>query len=167
MREEIIKAVNSLHSLFTKEPATADEIEKAEKKLGVKFAEDYKQLLMEFGWVESSEITLNTVSDKIMSNVVKDTEFLRETKLMEIPDNMYAICNFGIDLIFFLQDENGYIYEISPYTELRKINDSLVEFILADIDDDDEDDYDDDEDDYDDDEDDYDDDDDEDDYDDE
>ena len=49
----------------------------------------------------------------------------------EVPDDFYVIENLGIEGIIVWQNEKGEIYETSPNNQVKKIYDSLSDYIMS------------------------------------
>ena len=124
----IIDTLNKLQNIATGIRATDNQIEQAEKELGLKFAPEYIRYVKRFGVFSASSIELTGITNIDRLNVVSATK--RERKLnSKIPDNMYVIENLAIDGFVVLQDAFGIIYYISPCYEPKKMVESLEEYI--------------------------------------
>lgn len=124
----IIDTLNKLQNIATGIRATDNQIEQAEKELGLKFAPEYIRYVKRFGVFSASSIELTGITNIDRLNVVSATK--RERKLnSKIPDNMYVIENLAIDGFVVLQDAFGIIYYISPCYEPKKMFESLEEYI--------------------------------------
>lgn len=124
----IINTLNKLQNIVTGIRASDDQIEQAEKKLGLKFAPEYTLYVKRFGVFSASTIELTGITDIDRLNVVSATK--RERKLNpKIPNDMYVIENLAIDGFVVLQDISGVIYYISPCYEPKKMFESLEEYI--------------------------------------
>ena len=108
--------------------AKKDEISTAEKQLGVRFSEDYRAYLLNYGEVSfgSHELTGICRSERI--NVVNVTE---EAKKLygNFPSDCYVIEDTYFDDIYILQNTNGEVFEISPEKTITKIADDLKGYI--------------------------------------
>ena len=124
---KIISLIKKLPDLDKPKPASIQDIENAEKELNLKFSNEYKECLKEFGYVGSGATELTGIYD-----VVKVTK--REWKLnSNVPHNMYAIEVAG-DGIMIWQDASGSIYETLTRSEKpNKITSSLYNYIKNDI----------------------------------
>ncbi len=108
-----------------------DEIADAEKKLNLKFADDYKEYLCKYGtgFFDNFEITGLNISKRL--NVVDVT--LREKELKELPKDMYVIENLGIEGIFIYQKSNGEIFEVNAQGEAKKIFNNFSDYLLSNL----------------------------------
>lgn len=107
----------------------SQEIIDAEKKLGMRFSDDFRNYLMEYGVVSFKNHELMGLGGDDYLNVVLETlnERINDDKF---PFNCYIVENLGIDGIFILQDEEGKIYEYSG-NSIKKIFDCLKEYIKS------------------------------------
>lgn len=120
---KIIDLVKKLPNLDKPKPASIQDIENAEKELGLKFSNEYKECLKEFGYIGAYATELTGIYD-----VVSVTK--REWKLNpNVPHNMYVIEEAG-DGIIIWQDASGYIYEtLTGNDKPNKIESSLYNYI--------------------------------------
>lgn len=126
---KILEVINDLPDLLTTGAADNISIENAEKELGLKFATEYKQYLEAFGSVLADDVEITGIAKSKNRNVVIVTK--REWELNpQVEHNMYVVENLAIEGIIIWQDENGNIYESMPNKELKKIADSLADYIL-------------------------------------
>ena len=132
MDKDIIEVLRNTKNFFSGKPATLEQVEQAQKELGLKFAEDYIKYLLEFGTASFYGTELMGITDdprcKYMSVVY---ETLEEKKYDDtVPYNMYVIENLGIDGLLTWQDESGAVYSKMRYDgEIEKLADSLSEYI--------------------------------------
>ena len=126
--KNIVELVNSLSNMLPLKPATAVQIEDAEKQMNVKFAEEYIEYLSNFGAVLADGIELTGIAKSEHRNVVTVTK--KEWELnSKVPHSMYVIENAHIDGIIIWQDETGAIYKTTPNTKPKQISKSLFEYI--------------------------------------
>jgi hypothetical protein len=128
----LIDTIKALPDLTQLKPASADEIAEAEKKLGLSFANEYKEYLSEFGAILADGVELTGIAKSEHWSVVGLT--LRERELAlecgyDIPNNIYAVEDTGMDGIVIWQDSDGYIYVTAPEIVLSKIANSLDEYV--------------------------------------
>ena len=109
--------------------ATMKEIQSAEKELGLKFANDYKEYLLTFGDItyEGHELTGISFSKRI--NVVDVTKKIKRN-LKHIPHNYYVLEDANYDGIVFWQNEEGIVFRSIGKSEPIKAYDSLMDFLL-------------------------------------
>ena len=132
--ERIAEAVELIENVYhakhskLKSP-DLEEIEKAEEKLGLKFAEDFK-LFMKIAY--GLEFARGEEFCKL-SDVVNFTECIREDCFYEnFPSNLYVVLDYYCETQCILQDETGVIYFSDMYTPPVKIFDSLADYIYFD-----------------------------------
>lgn len=132
MKKDIIKIIESLENLCEPHPANIEQVEEAQRILGVKFADDYTQLLLKHGPLVAKGIELLGIADPKFEyiNVVPNT--LREYEYDKTaPKNMYVIEDIGIDGLLIWQDQTGAVYGKMRFdTELEKLSNSLAEYII-------------------------------------
>lgn len=104
----------------------ASDIVNAEKRLGIRFDEEYRNYLMQYGVVSFGSHELLGLGGDSYLDVVEET--LRERTAARFPKNCYLIENLGIDGILILQDTQGSVYELSDAGN-RKIAGSFGEYI--------------------------------------
>jgi len=120
-----IRALKGLRSLS---PASSEAIAEAEKQLGLKFSDEFKQYLLEFGVIYSEAVQLKGIAKTKGYNVAAFTLMAREV-WPEIPRNFYVISETGYNGIIICQNENGFVYECRPNNEIIQIASSLSEYI--------------------------------------
>ena len=126
--KKIINIINELPKLLPLKPASPIQIQDAEIKLRVSFADDYKEYLKTFGAIMADGIELTGISKAAHRNVVDQTKTERELNKM-VPHSMYVIENTGVDGIIIWQDTNGTIFQSSPNIEPKQIAATLAEYI--------------------------------------
>lgn len=135
MNKDIIEVIKSKKLLNSLGPSNMLKIKKAERKLKLKFSEEYIKYLLEFGAVAYYGTELSGLLSKkeereyLYFNVVRET--LEEKKCDNtIPDNMYVIENLGVDGALAWQDESGTVYYKYRFdNRLQKAADSLAEYL--------------------------------------
>jgi hypothetical protein len=126
--DNIIEVIKSRKTLFTLEGATELEIKLAEEELGVKFAQDYWELLSVYGVVSYEGHELVGICSSPRLNVI-DVTIDERDKNPKVPMGMYVIEVTNIDLIVIWQSVNGEIYKTSMESEPVKLCDSLIEYV--------------------------------------
>lgn len=124
----IVEEIQGLKNLLPLKGATDAKITDAELRLGVAFAEDYKEYLSTFGAIIADGIELTGIANSPHRDVVAVTK--QEWALnSSVPHKMYVIENTGIDGIIFWQNGDGKIYRTSPNQQPKKIAESLSEYV--------------------------------------
>lgn len=127
-KKSIIDVINSLPNCIKLKPASLSQIINAEKQLKLKFSDEYREYLKNFGAIISDGIELSGIANEEYRNVVALTK--KEWELnSKVPHNMYVIEDTRINGIIIWQDFNGYIYKSTPNSSPMKIHDSLTEYI--------------------------------------
>lgn len=124
----LIAEIEQKYKVYHASGCSADEVITAEKELGIKFSDEYREYLMEYGAVSfgSNEFTGLGVDDYI--NVVKVTE--HEKKLnVTFPQRSIVIQNLDIEGISIVQDEEGAIYQINGSGKKEFVADGFFEYL--------------------------------------
>ena len=108
--------------------ANNDEIKEAEKSLNLKFAEEFKKYLTEFGVAEIDGHEFTGIFKSKRLNVVDVTKKNKD-KYNDINDDMYVIEELNIDNIVILQDSKGTIFESASNSKPKKIFNSFAEYV--------------------------------------
>ena len=125
----IVNVINNLEDMDHLLPACNEDVATAEKELGLTFAREYKEYVMEFGVVSANGKELTGITAFPRLNVVEVTKKEREYN-ENIPSNMYVVESTGLEGIVILQDESGAVYSSAPNQEPRKIYDSLADYLI-------------------------------------
>ena len=123
---ELLKASPDLHHLS---PASEEEIRDAEQELGVDFAEEYKEYLRCFGTAIIEDHEFCGICQSPRLNVVDVTLHEREVLANHKCDFMYVVEKLGIDDLSIWQDSKGVVYCSSPQTQVKKIAESLYNYL--------------------------------------
>lgn len=114
-------------SLKTKEDAiwgkgvSEKSVKDAEKELGLKFAEDYKEYLLNFGLAMCDGHEFTGIGKAERTNVVAVTKQMRDIH-NDVPADWYVLENTNMDLTVIWQDSKGNVYynkkkEFSSFSE--------------------------------------------------
>lgn len=125
---QISEFLRTLPKYYNSKAATCEQIIEAEKKLNLKFSREYIDYLKEYGAISfgGHEITGLNVDDYL--DVVAVTLAEREIN-NDFPKNCLVLQNLGIEGILVLSDTEGKVYEYSKGHELKKIAESLYEYL--------------------------------------
>lgn len=123
----LIDVINGKSDLISGNQATDIEIENAEKILNVKFANDYKEYLRNYGFICYDGHELTGICKGKRLDVINVTLKEKEYNL-NIPKEAYVIEQAHIDGIVIWQSENGEIYQ-SQGDNYMKLCNSLFEYI--------------------------------------
>lgn len=126
---DIVNVVKSLPDLLPLTPATKSQIEDAEKQLGLKFANEYKEYLEAFGSIMAAGIELSGIAKAEYINVISLTQEGWELN-PQVSHEMYVVENACIDGILIWQDSKGLIYQSKPNIKPTQIAKTLADYIL-------------------------------------
>ena len=123
---EKIKKMKDL-DINPKGGASKEQIERAEKRLNLKFSEEYKEYLKEFGAISFFGNEWSGLNIDGYFNVVNMTE---DEKALNkyFPEKYFAIENLAVDGVIFVSNEEGKIYSIQ-YDKKELICNSLCEYL--------------------------------------
>jgi hypothetical protein len=129
LMSDIISTINSLPGLDPLNPGTPEAVSAAEKALGLKFSEEYKECVCAVGAVYADSIEFTGIAKSPNRNVITVTEREREYN-PQVPKNLYVIQDAGIDGIIIWQDQAGTVYKTTPNRDPSKLASSLNEYVL-------------------------------------
>ncbi|MCR5629089.1 SMI1/KNR4 family protein [Eubacterium sp.] len=122
------EVLNKKEDVICGKGVSSNFVEDAEKKLNLKFSNDYKEYLLTYGLLmfDGHEITGLGGDDRL--DVVKVTLHLKEL-YSDIPKDWYVIEELGIDGVVIWQNEKGEIFQSIPNGKMVKIYDDLITFL--------------------------------------
>lgn len=126
--KNIIQTISNLENMRFIKPTPMEQIIKAEKELGLNFADDYIKYVKKYGVISAKGIELTGVTIYKRLSVVSITKKERNMN-PNIPANMYVIENATIDGLIALQDETGKVYTVTPNKTPKLSYNSLSEYI--------------------------------------
>lgn len=103
-------------------------VEKAEKELGLSFAEDYRALALEYGAISYRGHNLSGLSPYPGNDVVTLTKEHRAF-FSEVPGDFYVLEEAHLDGMVIWQDSDGKIYLTQPGAEPKQVCDCLYDYI--------------------------------------
>ena len=106
------------------------QINAAEKKLNLSFANDYREFVQYLGALAYKNYELCGIVPYPSLDVVSCTLRARESDAA-FPQSMYVISELHIDGILILQNQKGEIFRYLPLQYTKKIFHSLSDFILS------------------------------------
>ena len=124
----IIEVIESLENAILGKPVKESTIINDEKKLNLKFADDYRSYIKHYGCMAIDGHEITGISKIKNYDVITITECQKQYN-KDIPSNWYVIEQLNIDGIVIWQSSTGEIYQTAPNKEPLKICDSLVEYI--------------------------------------
>lgn len=131
MSNSLINEIKARKGLFRLNGANNDQIDDAEKILGLNFSEEYKTYLKEFGCIsfDSHEFQGLNTSDRL--SVVLTTQFEKMSRKNLFPKDMYVVEVINDGDILILQNNDGEIFELQYNGKSKKIYGSLNEYLKS------------------------------------
>ena len=126
--KSIINALKAKESLLAGKGTTQDQIDIAEKELGLAFASDYRAYLFSYGIAAFDGHELTGISKSERLNVVSATLAARKD-YANIASDLYVVENTGYEGIIILQNAKGEIFGCGINTKLEKLCDSLADYV--------------------------------------
>lgn len=124
----IISVLREQTEFVSLDGASFQNVQDAEKTLGLRFSQEYREYVQEFGVASFQGHELTGICSIPYLNVVDVT--ITEKKLMQrIEPSWYVIEEAHIDGIVIWQNEMGHVYQTSPSCPPIKIANSLLEYI--------------------------------------
>ena len=124
----IIEELKRKSNFFCEKGASAEDIKDAEKALGLRFADEYKEYLQHYGSVSCGGHELTGFSADISLDVVYATQ-QNLRKNPNVKDPLYVIEETHVDGIVIWQAGSGEIFESEYKGVPRKVYDSFTEYI--------------------------------------
>jgi len=125
---ELLSASMDFCSLGAAEKAL---VEEAEKRLGLSFANEFKEYVMAYGAVAFEDHELTGICESERLSVISTTERARSFYPC-FPPKMYVVEEMYYDHVLTTQDETGTIYSYGPKDEAKRIASSLQEYLFPD-----------------------------------
>lgn len=122
--EEIIKDKDGFCYI---KGVSQDEIDQAEKKLGIKFSGDYVEYLLKYGVATFDGHELTGICSSTRLNVV-DVTLLERQNNLQVSNEMYVVEDTCYDGILVWQDNSGAVYETIPGSGIKKVASGLAEY---------------------------------------
>ncbi len=127
--KDIIETLSKKKLFVSSGEVTEESIKEAEVRLGLNFAEEYKEYIRLFGTVsyyghELTGISKNEPLLDVINVTLAEREFWKD-----IPNGWYVVEQTHVDGIVMWQDEKGNIFRTMPNKPAKKIFDSLCEYI--------------------------------------
>lgn len=126
--DKIVKIINELNPTYTGNGVGEKAIQMSEEMLGLKFSDEYREYLLNFGIACVSGHELTGICSFPVLDVVDVTKEERELN-SNIPHDFYVVEQNDDDAIIMWQNQKGEIYISECYEEPHKIYDSLGEYI--------------------------------------
>ena len=124
----IVDLLKSKQFFICKSSVAPDEIENAEKALGVSFATDYKEYIQECGTASYDGHELTGISNDLNLDVISiTTKNLQRNPNIDIP--LYVIEETHIDGIVIWQAPDQKVYQTGMKSKPVQIAESLTDYI--------------------------------------
>lgn len=124
----ITEVIRSMPDYIGGNGRSEEAVQTCEQQLGLSFAEDYKEYLLQIGLACFDGRELTGICKATRLNVVDMTVSARE-RYGTIPADFYVIEEVGIDGIIVWQASDGTVYETIPGRPPREISKSLIEYL--------------------------------------
>ena len=126
----LIEEFSHKKDFYYEKGASEEQIKEAEKKLGLKFADDYKDYLQQYGAVSCGGHELTGFSAEAELDVVSVTIAQRK-KNPNINEAYYAIEETHMDGIVIWQTKSGEVFQSEYKGTPTKIHNSLTEYVAT------------------------------------
>lgn len=122
-----MKKIEELDNFRHLSEVEKSKVDDAEKELLVKFAKDYKNVILNYGIISCNGHELTGICDSKRLNVVDVTKAERNYNFEA--NNLYVIEKTNVDNNVIWQSNNGTIYQTVGSSKPIKIYDSLIEYL--------------------------------------
>ena len=120
--------MKKMQSFRSRTPATKEQIANAEESLGLSFAKEYKEYLLEFGCASIYGHEFTGICKTTRLDVVSVTTEQKNC-FDDIPNDWYVIEETNIDGIVIWQNAKGDIFSKVPNTKPERIAKSFSEYV--------------------------------------
>lgn len=127
---DIITYIDSIEDKINTIGANETAIEYAQIALGLRFNEEYIDLLKCYGCILLKGETIFGIAKNKAYDVVTNT--IEEKRFYpDIPKDMYVVSSLGIEGILILQNADGLIFQFVPSYAPKLIFDSLLDYLKS------------------------------------
>ena len=128
MGNKLIEHIKKDKSCIVLRGVSGEAITEAEDTLALKFSDEYRAMLKEYGTILVSNHEIIGLGSSKRLDVVYNT--LTERSISkDFPSDQYVIEETGMDGIVITQDKTGTIYQYLQDSPLIKVADSLLEYL--------------------------------------
>lgn len=120
---DLLFVLSCLPNIRCMAPATPDQIQEAEEKLNLRFADDYRMFLQTCNGICAKGVDIFS-----LKNVIGRTAFEQE-KNDSFPENTYVLRSVGYEGFCIIQDSTGKIFLHKPHLETKPISSSLADYL--------------------------------------
>ena len=124
----ITEKLQMMKAFKARTPATNEQIANAEETLGLSFAKEYKEYLLEFGCASIYGHEFTGICKAARLDVVSVTTEQKNC-FDGIPDDWYVIEETNIDGVVIWQNSGGKIYASAPKKLAEEIASSLADYL--------------------------------------
>ncbi len=124
---QLVDYINNLSFKESLGPCSEASIRQAQEELGLTFADEYVELLRNFGAPSLEHIDICSTLEDPEYNVVSKTKELRN-RFSNLSADLYVVVDAGVDDVYALQNRSGKIFEING-DEFMEAYGSLYDFI--------------------------------------
>ncbi len=125
---DIISVLREMSYFVSLYGANDEEIKIIEKRLDLRFSDEYYTYLKEFGVASAGNHEFTGICSSPRLNVADVTISERENN-PDIPKDWYVLEQANIDGIVIWQNQKGEVYQTQPCREIKMIANSIVEYI--------------------------------------
>ena len=122
---EIMQGKKNYHGLAA---VTKEQIDDAQRRLGLPFSSDYKEYISAVGIASFSGHELTGICASPRLDVVSVTEKYRKI-MPETNPTWYVLEELNMDQITIWQDVDGRIYRVTPHAEPVMIAQNIIDYI--------------------------------------
>ena len=125
---ELLTVLKSQEGFISANGVDAERVAEAEEKLGLKFALDYKEYLLEFGvaCIDGHEFT-GLIDSPHDESVIEVTNRARSKN--NFCGDMYVLEDLGIDFAYVWQKTNGEVYQTVENSKPELVCGSFAEYV--------------------------------------
>lgn len=106
---DILKVISGIDGLKSIGGCTEEQISIAENKLKLRFPEEYKAYLLNYGAIRFNGVELCGLNTHGYLNVIEATEQEKSVNT-SFPEKMFVVEDLGVDAKLIIADEKGMIY---------------------------------------------------------
>ena len=128
MGNKLIEHIKKDKSCIVLKGVSEEDITEAENTLDLKFSDEYRAVLKEYGTVLVSDHEIVGLGSSKRLDVVYNT-LTERTISKDFPSDQYVIEETGMDGIVITQDSKGNIYQFLRNAPLQRIAGSLSEYL--------------------------------------
>ncbi len=125
---KLIERIKEDKSCIVSKGVPVEVLTEAEEKLGLRFSEEYRAILREYGTILVDDHEIVGLGSSNRLDVVYNT-LTERTINNDFPADQYVVEETGMDGIVITQDSKGNIYQFLRNAPLQRIAGSLSEYL--------------------------------------